>query len=226
MAKKYTLHDLPADERPRERLQKVGTDNLSLQELLALIIEKGGRSQNVLQVAQNLLSHFGSLEKMKEASLEELKEVKGIGFANACKLKAALKLGDKLGVAQKGYGDKITEANDVYELLKPVIGIRKQEHFVILCLDARSCLISVDEIAVGSLNIASIHPREIFAAAIANRSASIILAHNHPSGNPAPSRGDIKITNRLRKAGELIGIEVQDHIVVTETAYSSILRSN
>ncbi len=225
MVKNYTLHDLPAEERPRERLRKLGVDNLSLQELLALIIEKGGRSQNVLQVSQNLLSHFGSIERIKEASLEELQEVKGIGFANACKIKAALKLGDRVGIRQKGYGDKIIGPEDVFGLLKPILGSKKQEHFVILSLDARNCLISVDEIAIGSLNIASVHPREIFATAIANRAASVILAHNHPSGNASPSTGDLKITDRLRKAGELVGIAVQDHVIVTGVDYASIFSS-
>ena len=129
-AKTFTLHDLPQDERPRERLKRVGVDNLSLQELLALVIEKGKRGKNVLTIAQNLISHFGNLTKIKGASLEELQQVDGIGFATACKLKAALKLGEKAQTQLTKYRQQINKAKDVFNILKNTLGKKKKEHFL------------------------------------------------------------------------------------------------
>ncbi|MCK4311752.1 MAG: hypothetical protein KAW88_03345, partial [Candidatus Cloacimonetes bacterium] len=144
--KTYTVKDLPIEERPRERLQKVGVDNLSTQELLALIIEKGGRGQTVLTLSQNLLAHFGNLQNIKNASLEELKKVKGIGFATACKLQAAFKLGEKAELHITKFGEKIEEPESVFNLLKNEIGNKKKESFYILSLTTRNNLISVDKV--------------------------------------------------------------------------------
>jgi len=221
MSKSFTLHDLPQNERPRERLKKVGIDNLSLQELLALIIERGKKGKNVLTIAQNVLAHFGSLAKIKEASLEELQKVKGIGFATACKLKAAFKLGEKvLGQFEK-YGQKIETPKDVFNLLKNELGDKKKEHFKLLSLNSRNNLISIDDISIGTLNASLVHPREIFLAAIKNSAASVILAHNHPSGDPEPSEDDLTTTKRLVEAGKILGIEVVDHIIVVKDGFFS-----
>jgi len=220
----YTIHDLPQEDRPRERLRKVGVDNLSLQELLALIIERGKKNQNVLTIAQNLLAHFGNLTKIKEASIEELQEITGIGFATACKLQAAFKLGEKAQTRHKRYDQKIENPEDVFNLLKNRIGNKKKECFVILSLNSRNHLIHIDDVTVGSLNINAVHPREVFAPAIANRAAQIILAHNHPSGDPKPSKEDLKITKRLIDAGKIMGIGVSDHVTITKTGFLSLKR--
>ena len=217
MTKTFTIHDLPQNERPRERLKKVDVDNLSLQELLALIIERGKRGENVLSVAQNLLARFGSLEKIKEASLEELQKVKGIGFATACKLKTAFKLGEKASEKFEKYGQKIETPKDVFNLFKNELGDKKKEHFKLLSLNSRNKLISIDDISIGTLNASLAHPREIFLAAIKHSAASIILVHNHPSGDPTPSKDDIEITKRIVEAGKILGIEVLDHIIITKT---------
>lgn len=221
MEKSFTLHDLPSEDRPRERLRKVGVDNLSIQELLALVIEKGGKKGNVLTIAQNLLSHFGNLTKIKEASIEELQYVDGIGFANACKLKAALKLGEKALNRQERYGKKIKTTEDVFHLLKNDLGTKKKEHFRILSLNSRNQLIEIDNISMGSLDSSIAHPREIFCTAIQNSAALIILVHNHPSGDPAPSEDDLEITKRLVEAGKILGIEVIDHIIVAKDSFFS-----
>ncbi len=217
----FTLRDLPQEERPRERLKKVGVDNLSLPELLALIVEKGRRGENVLSIAQNLISHFGNLTKIKEASIEELEQVDGIGFATACKLKAAFKLGEKAQNISVNYGQKIQSAKSVFELLKNDLGNKKKEHFEILSLDARNKLISIDDISIGTINANLVHPREVFKTAIRRLSSSIILIHNHPSGDPEPSEADIKITKRLVEAGKLIDISVLDHIIVSQNKFFS-----
>ena len=219
--KTYTVRDLPIEERPRERLQKVGVDNLSTQELLALIIEKGGKGQSVLTLAQNLLAHFGNLNNIKNASIEELKKVKGIGFATACKLHAAFKLGEKAESQIIKYGEKIGGPEDVFNLLKNEIGNKKKESFYILSLTTRNNLISVDKVSTGTLSASLAHPREVFIPAIKNSASSVIIAHNHPSGDPQPSEDDLAITKRLVEAGKILGIEVIDHIIVTKDGYFS-----
>ena len=219
--KTYTVRDLPIEERPRERLQKVGVDNLSTQELLALIIEKGGKGQSVLTLAQNLLAHFGNLNNIKNASIEELKKVKGIGFATACKLQAAFKLGEKAESQITKYGEKIGGPEDAFNLLKNEIGNKKKESFYILSLTTRNNLISVDKVSTGTLSASLAHPREVFIPAIKNSASSVIIAHNHPSGDPQPSEDDLAITKRLVEAGKILGIEVIDHIIVTKYGYFS-----
>lgn len=220
MPKNFTLHDLPQEERPRERLRKIGVDNLSIQELLALIIEKGKKGQNVLTIAQNLLAHFGNLAKIKQASIEELQEVKGVGFATACKLKAAFKLGEKAQSQHKIFDQKIKTPKDVYKLCQDLAN-KKKEHFKVLSLNSRNQLISIDEISIGTINANLVHPREIFKTAIQNLAVSIILVHNHPSGDPEPSEDDLTITKRLVKAGKILGIEVVDHIIVVKKGFFS-----
>ena len=219
--KPFTLHDLPKEERPRERLKKVGVDNLSLAELLALVIEKGKKGENVLTIAQNLISHFGNLENIKKASIEELCQVKGIGFATACKLKAAFKLGEKAQTTSTKYGQKIESPKDVFELLKNDLGDKKKEHFKILSLDSRNKLISIDDVSIGTINAGLVHPREVFKTAIQHLAVSIILVHNHPSGDPEPSKADLEITKRIVEVGKIMGIEVKDHIIITKNNFLS-----
>jgi len=219
--KTYTVRDLPIEERPRERLQRIGVDNLSTQELLALVIEKGGKGQSVLTLAQNLLAHFGNLNNIKNASIEELKKIKGIGFATACKLQAAFKLGEKAELHLPKYGEKIEGPESVFSLLKNEIGDKKKESFYILSLTTRNNLISVDKVSTGTLSASLAHPREVFLPAIKNSASTVIIVHNHPSGDPQPSEDDLEITKRLLEAGKILGIHVIDHIIVTKTKYFS-----
>jgi DNA repair protein RadC len=223
MTKNYSLQSLPPEERPRERLKQLGAENLSLQELLALIIERGNKKQNVLQLSQELISHFGNLDNIKNASLKELKQIKGIGPATACKIKAALEIGKRGGKSFRQYQQEIKKPVDVFKLLKPLIGDKKKEHFVLLSLDTKNHIIGLDTISIGSLNISLAHPREIFQTAIKNSAATIILAHNHPSGDPTPSDNDLKITKRLLEISKLLGIRLVDHIIITEEKYYSFI---
>jgi len=219
--KNFTLHDLPREERPRERLKKIGVDNLSLVELLSLVIERGKRGENVLTIAQNLISHFGNLESIKKASIEELCQVKGIGFATACKLKASFKLGEKAQSTPTKYGQKIESPKDVFKLLKNDLGDKKKEHFKVLSLDSRNKLISIDNVSIGTINANLVHPREVFKTAIQHLAVSIIIVHNHPSDDPEPSEDDLEITKRIVEVGKLIGINVLDHIIITKTKFFS-----
>ena len=222
MAKAYTLHDLPQEERPRERLQKIGVDNLSIQELLALIIERGKKGKNVLSIAQSLLAYFGNVAKIKEASIEELQKVKGIGFATACKLKAAFKLGEKALNKHKKYGQKIETPEDVYNFFRNDLANKKKEHFILLSLTSLNRLINISNISIGTLNANLAHPREIFTSAIGDFAASIILVHNHPSGDPEPSKEDLEISQKLVEAGKILGIEIIDHVIVTKDKFLSM----
>ncbi len=216
----YTIHDLPEEERPRERLQRVGAGNLSHQELLAIIIEKGSQGENALHLAQRLIAEFGSLRKVKKATFEQLTSVKGIGPATACKLKAAFCLG-QAGKTKSLGKRKIKSANDIYRLVKDEIGEKQKEFFILICLDSRNCVTSQEVISIGSLNSSLSHPREVFKAAIDHRAAAIVLCHNHPSGDVQPSDSDLKLTERLKQVSQLVDIPLIDHLIVSPTTFFS-----
>ena len=218
--KGYTIHDLPEEERPRERLQRVGTNNLSHQELLAIIIEKGSQGENALHLAQRLIAEFGSLDKLKKATFEQLTAVKGIGPATACKLKAAFCIG-KVSRLKNVSKKKIKSAEDVFNLVKDKIGEKEKEFFILVCLDSRNCVTSEEIISIGSLNSSLSHPREIFKSAIDHRAAAIILCHNHPSGDVNPSDSDLKLTERLSQVSTLIEIPLIDHLIISPTNFYS-----
>jgi len=222
--KRFVLKDLPQEERPRERLRKVGINNLSLQELLALVIEKGKKGESVLTVSQNLLAHFGNLVKIKEASIEELQKVRGVGFATACKLQAVFKLGEKALNQSKKYGEEIKTPEDVYNLLKGELGNKKKEYFKLLSLSPGGRLIGVDDISIGTLNASLVHPREVFYPAIKNSASGVILVHNHPSEDPSPSKDDLETTKRIIKVSKIMAIEVLDHVIIVQDKVFSFKR--
>ncbi len=220
MSKSFTIHDLPVDERPRERLVKFGEQALSAQELLQLILGRGIAGESVALTAQKLLTQFGSLQKLSEASIEELSSVRGIGLAKAAQIKAAFEIGRRLSVQIMPYKSKeLTDPKKVYQLIKSKLKNYHKEHFYIVVLNSRNW--SVAEISIGSLNASVVHPREVFAEAIKNKAASVIFCHNHPSGDPEPSRDDLEITKRLTDAGKILGIEVADHIIVARDKFLS-----
>src|SRR3989344_5473815 len=214
MTKSFTLHDLPKEERPRERLVKFGEQALSAQELLQLILGRGIAGESVVVTAQKLLTQFGSLQKLSEASIEELSSIKGIGLAKATQIKAVFEIGRRISTQTPSYKSKeLTNQEKVYRLIKSKLKDYHREHFYIIALNSRGH--SIAEISVGSLDTSIVHPREVFAEAIKNKAASVIFAHNHPSGDPEPSEGDLIITQKLVDAGKILEIEVADHIIVT-----------
>ncbi len=220
MNKSFTINDLPADERPRERLVKFGEQALSVQELLQLILGRGIAGESVAVIAQKLLTQFGSLQKLSEASIEELSLIKGIGLAKAAQVKAAFEIGRRLSTQTLPYKSKeLTDPKKVYRLIKSKLKDYHKEHFYIIALNSRSH--SIAEVSVGSLDASVVHPREVFAEAIKNKAASVIFVHNHPSGDPEPSEDDLVITKRLAEAGKILGIEVTDHIIVAESKFLS-----
>jgi len=220
MSKSFTIHDLPKDERPRERLVKFGEQALSAQELLQLILGRGVAGESVAVTAQKLLAQFGSLQKLAEASIEELSSIRGIGLAKAAQIKAAFEISRRLSTQAPSYKSKeLTDPEKVYRLIKSKLKDYHKEHFYIIALNSRNY--SIAEISVGSLNASVVHPREVFAEAIKNKAASVILAHNHPSGDPEPSEDDLLLTKKLVESGKILGIEVFDHIIVARDSFFS-----
>ncbi|MBA7582664.1 hypothetical protein ES708_24600 [subsurface metagenome] len=223
MKKSFTIHDLPVSERPRERLQKFGISALSAQEILALILGRGVSGESVMVTAQRLLSRFGSLKGMADASVEELSQIKGIGIAKASQIKAAFEMANRLeGYAEVGDKPVVKTPDDVMGLVRGRLRGKKKEYFLALLLDTRGQLIKVSEISVGSLDTSIVHPREVFKEAISASAASVIFAHNHPSGDTEASEDDIKLTRRLAEVGEIVGIDVLDHIIIGDKKYLSL----
>jgi len=222
MSKSFTIHDLPVDERPRERLVKFGEQALSAQELLQLILGRGIAGESVAVTAQKLLTQFGSLQKLSEASIEELSSVKGIGLAKAAQIKAAFEIGHRLSTQTASYKSKeLTNPEKVFKFMRSKIKDYKKERLYAIALNTRGW--TVNEISVGALDSSMAHPREAFSEAIKSNASSVIFVHNHPSGNTEPSEEDVKLTKRLMKAGELLGIKVLDHIIITTKDFRSII---
>jgi len=220
MSKSFTIHDLPKDERPRERLVRFGEQVLSAQELLQLILGRGVAGESVAVTAQKLLAQFGSLQKLAEASIEELSSIKGIGLAKAAQIKAAFEIGRRLSTQAPTYKSKeLTDPEKVYRLIKSKLKDYHKEHFYIIALNSRGH--SIAEVSVGSLNASVVHPREVFTEAIKNKAASVVFAHNHPSGDPEPSEDDLLLTKKLVESGKILGIEVFDHIIVAKDSFFS-----
>jgi len=227
MKNSFTVHDLPLSERPRERLLKLGSEALSAQEILALILGRGIKGESVMVTAQRLLSRFGNLKGIANASVEELTEINGIGPAKAAQLKAAFELSKRLeSSGDESQKPAIKSPEDVASIVRSQLKGKKKEHFLVLCLDTRNKLINYKPVSMGSLDTSVVHPREVFKEAISSNAASVIFVHNHPSGDPEPSKEDIELTKRLAKAGEIMGIEVLDHIIVCDRSYSSLKAKN
>ena len=227
MKNSFTIHDLPLEERPRERLVKFGEQALSIQELLQLILGRGIAGESVAVTAQKLLTHFGSLQKLSEATIEELSQIRGIGLAKACQIRACFEIARRTYNNDQIPKDKqktktVLSAEDVYKLVKSKLKNYTKEHFFVLSFDTRNKLLGIDEISVGTLNANLVHPRETFEAAIHRHSAQVIIAHNHPSGNPEPSKEDLEVSQKLVESGKILGIEVVDHIIVTSKNYLSL----
>ncbi len=226
--KVFTVSDLPSEERPRERLLELGPEALSSQELLAIILGKGVSGAPVTVASQALISHFGSLLGIAEASVEELRNaVKGIGPAKIAQIKACFEIARRVEIERSrridsiDRGKKISSPDVAYQIVRKRLTSYKKEHFFVISLDSRNRNIGIDEISKGTLEASLVHPRETFKSAIEHYAAKIIIAHNHPSEDPMPSEDDINITRRLRETGLVMGIEVVDHIVVCRKSFLS-----
>jgi DNA repair protein RadC len=217
----FTVRDLPRQERPRERLQKFGPEALSAQELLALIIGRGIPQKSVINIAQELLAKFGNIKAISQATLEELSQIKGIGLAKAAQLKACFELGRREDLEPELKNFDIKDPEAVVKAIRASIKDKAKEHFKLILLNPRNKIIGISTISIGTLNASLVHPREVFKDALMHTAASVVLAHNHPSGDPEPSEDDITITKRLIEAGKILGVEVIDHIIVGKNGFFS-----
>lgn len=227
MGENYTIKDLPLSERPREKLYKYGVSSLSNAELIAVIIRIGNREDTAIELGQRLLSMDNTgIGFLADASFEELTKVKGIGECKASQIIAAVELGKRISAQIGEEKVKITSPADIVNILMEDMRYLKKEHFKAAILDTKNQIITIENISVGNLNSSIVHPREVFNAAIRRSGNSIILIHNHPSGDPTPSKEDINITNRLIESGNILGIKVLDHIVIGDNKYISFKERN
>ncbi|MFH1399283.1 MAG: DNA repair protein RadC [Candidatus Woesearchaeota archaeon] len=215
------IKELPASERPRERLLRQGAGALSDAELLAIILRTGTRYQNVVLLAQQILAKY-NLQALSQAGLGQLKEFKGIDFAKGCQILACFELGRRLAGFSSAKKSQVDTSKDVVKLLMQEMRFLKKENFVALYLDSRNCLIKKEIVSIGGLNSSVVHPREIFNVAISESANSIVLAHNHPSGNPLPSKDDLTVTKKVVEAGRIVGIPVLDHVVFGKNSWVSM----
>ena len=220
--KRLTLKELPPEERPRERLREKGAASLTDAELLAIIIRDGTRSESALDLARRLLLMFGDLRELKDAGMADLCKVSGIGPARAAQVKAALALAARIGEATLRRGSPFTQSKAVYDHFHPRLRYLKKECIFCVLLDAKNRVQKEVEISSGGLSTAIAHPRDILRAAVAESAHAVILIHNHPSGDPAPSEDDIQLTRRVKKVAELAGIRFLDHIIIGEEGYASM----
>lgn len=213
---------LPQQERPRERLEKEGVSALSAVELLAITLGSGTQGKSVIALSQELLAHFGSLLALERASLSDLCRFKGLGQAKAIQLKAALGLG--LRLAREGALPRVplTSPEQAYLWIRDRIAYQNREVFGVILQDVRGNALRWEEVSVGTLTQTLVHPREVFYPAIQHKAASLILAHNHPSGDPSPSPEDVRMTRILVEAGRCLGIPINDHIIVSITGFVSL----
>ncbi|MFB5662879.1 DNA repair protein RadC [Alteribacillus sp. HJP-4] len=216
------IKDVPVRERPREKLVKEGPERLTNQELLAVLLRTGTKSESVLSLAQRVLFHFDGLPFLKEAAIEELQEIRGIGAAKAIELRAAVELGRRIHTYTEEDPYIIRSPEDVSRYVMEDMRFLKQEHFVILCLNTKNQVIHKQTLFIGSLNSSIVHPRELFKEALRRSAASLICLHNHPSGDPTPSREDIEVTKRLMECGRILGIDVLDHIIIGDRRFVSL----
>jgi DNA repair protein RadC len=233
--KSLTILNLPENERPRERIRNVGVKNVSINELLAAILGRGIRGESVLITVHRLLKKFKTVQGLSEASIEDLREIRGIGLAKATQLAACFELPRRIRqemlensdlVEERLKKTEITNPDLLYELIRNRIPDYTKEHFFVISLNSRSKLISIEPITTGILTASLVHPRETFGSAIKNHATQIIVAHNHPSGEAYPSDEDLKVTRRLLEAGKIMGIELVDHIIITENGYYSFKKEN
>ncbi|MCH9758814.1 MAG: DNA repair protein RadC [Proteobacteria bacterium] len=210
------IFEMETKDRPREKLLKYGAEKLSDNELLMILLRHGGKGYSVGEIAKNILPIID--KKGIHLQQEDLVTVKGVGTQKSTTIAAAYEL-VRRRIREGGF--KVTRPADVYPLMRH-LGDRKQEHFICVTLNGANEVMEVRTVTIGLLNRTQVHPREVFADAIAERAASIVIAHNHPSGNLQPSTDDLKVTKRLREAGELLGIPVLDHLIFSSKGYYSL----
>ena len=222
------VRDLPEEERPREKLIRRGAAALSDTELLAILLRTGTSSVSVLHLAEEVLAKYRDkgIVAMMNISPQEIASIHGIGLAKAAAIVAAVEMGRRLSTRAAQQTEKIDGPEDVARYVAPMLRYEQKEHFLVMMLDVRNRILAMSTISVGGLTSSIAHPREVFREAIRHSAAALVLVHNHPSGDPSPSRADIELTRQMMKAGEIMGIPVLDHIVLANDEFVSIKEAN
>jgi DNA repair protein RadC len=218
---KIRILDMQKEDRPRERLVKKGPASLSDSELLAIILRTGSKKENVLNLSHRILNQY-NLKQLSRINLTQLMKVHGIKEGKAAQISACFEIARRLESCTEEIKPKINSPEDVYRLIYPRLREQKKEMFIELCLDTKNQVIKEETISIGSLNANVVHPREVFKMALAESAAHIIVAHNHPSGDPTPSREDIEITKKLVETGSIMGITVLDHVIIGDGRHFSM----
>ncbi len=216
----YTISMMPKNEKPREKLLANGVSSLSDQELIAILIRTGRLGSSAIDIARDIICLNDGVVGLNNITIEELMSINGIGLSKACEVLAAIELGKRV-VFNKHAKTKINSPRDIYEHFRVKVANLKTERFFAVLLDTKNNILSVEQISIGTLNTSIAHPREVFCYAIKRNANSVVVVHNHPSGDCRPSEQDIMITERLVRSGEIIGINLTDHIIVCENAYYS-----
>ncbi|MBG0763656.1 MAG: DNA repair protein RadC [Tissierellales bacterium] len=227
MKEKYTIMEIPNDERPREKLLKYGAKSLTNSELIGILLRVGSNKDTAITLGQKILKeNEKGLLNLVNATPDSLNKFHGVSNAKAATILAAVELGKRISSTKASESFKITSPQDVSALVMEDMRYYKKEYFKIILLDTKNKVIDIITISIGSLNSSIVHPREVFLEAVKKSSASIILLHNHPSGEVQPSREDINITQRLIEAGDIMGIKVLDHIIIGDGTYLSFKEEN
>lgn len=214
MSRPLLIREMPGNERPRERLVDLGADALRNAELIAILLRTGTKGVSAIQIAEQLLQKFTSLEKLSRASIPEIRQIKGIGRDKAIALKSAFTLARRMAQEIRAEAPLLDAPERIADLLREDNRAYEVETFQVILVNTRRRLMSVEKISKGTLDTILVHPREVFRHAIAANAAAVILVHNHPSGDPTPSDADIKVTRDLIRAGQLLRIEVLDHVIL------------
>jgi len=222
--KKLTVKELPLDDRPREKLLLRGSQNLSDAELVAILLRTGKKGKSVLEIARELINSDGNLAMLATKSVDSLQKISGIGKDKAATLAAAFEISRRILSQAKWFSNqKVTSPQEIADIFIPLLRDDSKERFIVVCLNSSNKIIKHETISIGNLNSSVVHPREIFKVAIDCSSASIILIHNHPSGNPEPSNEDISITKKIVESGKILDIPVFDHLIIAGETYTSFV---
>lgn len=220
---RYRIKDLPPEDRPREKLMEHGAEALSTAELLAVVLGSGSEGESALEMARDLLAEAGgTLAGLARLSSLDLLGRKGMGPAKVARLRAVVELARRLGTEGSRRSLVVKRTQDLARLLGRRLKYLDRERFLVVMLDARNRVVGVETVSVGDLTSSFAHPREVFKPCLRRSAAAVVLAHNHPSGDPSPSDDDVAVTKRLIEAGRLLGVEVLDHLILTDRSYFSL----
>lgn len=216
------IMDLPENERPRERLFRYGPESLSNSELLALILRSGSSGENIINLCNRILKEAGGLNGLLNCNAEEFMKLRGIKGAKAAQLLALAEISKRFKTYKSGEEYRINSPSDAADMVMETMRSLKQEVLKIILVNTKNKVILTKDVSMGSINSSIVHPREVFMEAVRRSAASIIICHNHPSGDPTPSSEDINITHRLKECGKLLGIDLLDHLIIGNGTYISL----